>query len=147
MTSIFSFMKRGPAQPANDPLAAQRARIKGFKEESLERASTEAHAEGRMPTLTDYFIACEMLGAERRGLIADEHLHWGPKVYTDLSGLTIDGFLIRREDLTPPADMRLRASANAKELAKYQGRTPTMLDYLRAMKSELDKSLPVQKVS
>lgn len=140
-------MKRGPAQPEHDPLAAQRARIRGFKEEALERASADARAEGRMPTLTDYFISCELLGEERRTLIASEQLAWNVKVYTDLSGLTIDGFLLRREDLAPPADMRLRASANAKEMAKYQGRTPVMLDYLRAMKTELDKVLPMQKVS
>lgn len=140
-------MKRGPAQAEMDPLAAQRARIKGFKEEALERASVDARAQGRMPTLTDYFIACEMLGELRRELIASEGLSWNYKVYTDMSGLTIDGFLIRREDLSPPVEMRQRASAKARELAQYQGRKATMLDLLHAMRTELDAALPVEKVS
>lgn len=140
-------MKRGPAQPVQDPLAAQRARLKGFKEEALERARVAANAEGRMPTLTDYFIECELLGQERRELIAAEKMHWNVRVYADMSGLLIEGYLLRKEDIKPPAEIRARANAKATEIAAYQNRKATTLDFLQAMRTELDAVLPARKAS
>lgn len=128
-------------------MVQQRATVRAMKEEALARAAADARAESRMPTMTDYFIACETLRGERKAELAAQQIQWGPKVYADLSGLTIKGYLIRKEDLVPPSDVRARASERAKQIAQHQNRVPTALDMLQAIKAELDAILPVEKVS
>lgn len=147
MTSIFSFIKRGSSEPAVDPIVQQRATVRALKEEALARAAAEARSESRMPTMTDYFIACELLGQERKAMLDEQQIQWGSKVYVDMSGLTIQGFLIRKDDLMPPADVRTRAMERAKNIAGHQGRQATTLDMLYAIKAELDTLLPQVKVS
>lgn len=144
MTSIFSFIKR-VHEPAIDPAVAKLARVKALKEEALANAAADAAHEGRKPTLTDYFIACEVLGEKNASELRAENIAWDRKIYTDLSGLTVQGYLIRQEDIAPPADVRQRAMERAQNVAAHQQRQPTVLDFLRSIKHELDLLLPAKK--
>jgi hypothetical protein len=144
MSSFFAFLKRTPEAAAPDPMAQHLAAIKALKTHALSMAIADAHADKRMPTITDYFIACEMLGQEKSAELAEKNIVWNVKVYADLSGLHIDGFLMRKEDLTPPTEVRQKASQYAVGLAKHQNRVPTTLDYLMAVRRELEFILPVK---
>lgn len=146
MAGIFSFFSRDAAQVA-DPLAQQAADIKALKQEAIARAALDAKAERRMPTLTDYFIACEELGEQRRDEFAMRGMHWGVRVYADISGLALDGYLIRKDDVAPPAEARAAASQHAKAIAAHQNRQATTLDYLYAMREELEKFNSTKKAS
>ena len=72
------------------PLAAEAQSLDQYKAEALGMASRAAQAEQRNPTLEDYFAAAQQLGQDR-DLPANE---WNPRVFADLSGQNINGFLI-----------------------------------------------------
>lgn len=137
MAGIFSFLSRGETTLV-DPLAQQAADLRALKIEAIGRAALDAKSEKRMPTLTDYFIACEQLGETRREEFAARGMQWGVRIYSDISGLTLDGFLIRKDDVTPPLEARQAASAKARDIAAFQNRKATTLDFLYAMRDQLE---------
>ncbi len=102
-----------------------------YKKQALDMALTAAKAEGRKPTMTDYFIAAEAIGQEKH-LPADQ---WNAKVYSNLSGQTLTGFQVNRADLEPPRDVQLYATQQAAQRAESEGRAVTRLDVLRAQQT------------
>lgn len=83
-----------PAEPD------EASRLFALRRTALDLAAATARHENRQPTLADYITAAESL----RGQVETQGLQWGPRVYANLSGQTIRGFLIRREDIdaAPP---------------------------------------------
>lgn len=121
-------------EPTVDPLAQQAADLRALRQEALTRASTDAKAENRQPTLNDYFIACEQLGEQRRSEFEARGVQWNPRIYADISGMQVDGYLIRRDDVVPSNDVREVAALRAQGIAQSQGREPSNLDYLEAVR-------------
>lgn len=81
---------------ADDGLSNETLLIQNARETAMGLAHATAAAENRQPNLTDYWHAA-MLQPELQG---------NPRMIADLSGMTLDGFVIRAEDLTPNAQTR-----------------------------------------
>lgn len=86
----------------SDPLAEETAAVRTLIGEAITNARTAALAEGRQPNLSDYMEAANDLSgrAEQQGLA------WGPRVFADLSGQRLEGFVIRQEDLYPSQEQK-----------------------------------------
>lgn len=100
--SLSSFLK--PSAPAPDSvtqLMDEAQQLHALKREALTRARAGAMDDAgnpRMPTLEDYRLAAVAIGSER-GL---DEAHWNPRVYANLDGQDITGFLLQdRQALLP----------------------------------------------
>lgn len=80
----------------DESLTNETALVHQARQTAMGLAHATAAAENRQPNLTDYWHAA-MLQPELQG---------NPRMIADLSGMTLDGFVIRAEDLTPNAQTR-----------------------------------------
>lgn len=85
-----------PAPEAEAGLDNAQTLIGQARVDALSLARQTAEADGRQPNLTDYWHAAMQQPA----------LQQNPRMIADLSGMTLDGFVIRAEDLTPNAQTR-----------------------------------------
>ncbi|MDX2095370.1 MAG: pentapeptide repeat-containing protein [Alphaproteobacteria bacterium] len=124
---------------ALDPLAqafeAQKGALFAYKREALELAQKTAQerGDGSRPTMTDYFIASQTVGALHADAMANQGIQWTAKVIADLSGQRIEGFQINKADMEPPENLRMLATLRATETARTQGRKATLPDMLMAL--------------
>jgi hypothetical protein len=105
-----------------------------LKNEALQQADRAAQNDQRQPTLSDYFIAAHKLGITNREALQKHQIPWGPRIYSDLSGLKITGFLIREGEISPSADIRQQAMQLANEEAAKAGRKASLPDFLNAVR-------------
>lgn len=80
----------------NESLNQASMLIHQARETALSQARATAEAEGRQPNLTDYWHAAML----------QPDLQQNPRMVADLSGMTLDGFVIRAEDINPNAQTR-----------------------------------------
>lgn len=89
--------------PAVEALTQEQAALSAAKAEAIDRARATAKEQGRQPTMTDYL----------QSAMAMPELGQNAAVIANLSGQTLDGFLIRKEDL------ELTAQHAAKDLGQF----------------------------
>lgn len=98
--------------------------LDGYKKEALQIARANAGIDGRPPTISDYYIACEQLGEQHEHRMARQGLEWNAKIYADMRGQTLDGFLIRQGEIEPDASAQQAAIRLA---AQQRGVSPDKL--------------------
>ncbi|MFZ4541826.1 MAG: pentapeptide repeat-containing protein [Rickettsiales bacterium] len=104
-----------------------------LKKIALANAAETATAEGRRPTMTDYYLAAENLrethGEEMRRNGIEK---WTPEMYADLSGQRISGYDMNKADMEPSLAKQCYAMKLANE--ETMGHRPTTAkDFLMAM--------------
>ena len=92
--AFFGLIKKSPSARAEPSLKPEQDALFTLKRDALAAATRMAQGENRAPTLKDYIAAAD--GMRNRAEI--EGLRWDARVYADLSGQKLDGFLINQAD-------------------------------------------------
>ena len=92
--TFSDFFKQTVPSKASQPAMSPTQELFELKKRLLIQAAEKARTDGRVATLEDYRLACVHYGQSNDGMAMTERGEWGPKIYADLRGQHLTGFLI-----------------------------------------------------
>lgn len=117
-----------PRKSLEPTVQSQREAIFGYVDEALKMAAESAKARGADKfTMTDYFIAANKLGEDKKEEMAKQKVEWTPKIIANLSKHRIEHAQINKVEIEPTQDMRQLAILNAAIKAREEGRDKATL--------------------
>lgn len=140
-----------PSASVDVTMEKEKSALANYKREALNLAKQTAaeRNDGKLPTMTDYFIAAQKIGETHADAMKTQGIQWTPAVFSDFSGhkkdgldITIDGFQINREHLEPPREALLLATHRAQQAAQAAGTgkaatlTDTLLELQKIQQSD-----------
>lgn len=105
MALKIPFLNLGAArsvEPEVSDIDREAQQLQSLKQTALDTAKQMAADEGRVPNMTDYFRSALSLSEQAQ----EQGLQWNARVIADISGLTLDGFTVRKQDIYPTAEQR-----------------------------------------